>query len=144
MDLANLSPVTIKDGHPGEIDEIFFRDASKGPSAGTEVHLIVATTFCKHQRYIQHVMGRCMYIITSPDPSSFTSMVKLLHAHEGVGFFKGRCNAKILSIGGSVEPLEVIGSLASKAFLEPSFADLADGHRIGVQEGSPPDDAWIE
>lgn len=137
MDLVNLSPVTIKDGHPGNTDETFFRDASKGLSAGTEVHLIVATTLARtnvtchgtvhgHNNFtgsfLLHFHGE---IVTS----------SAAHAHEAVGVFKGGCNVEILSIS-NVEPLEFIGSLAAKTFLEPSFAGLADGHLLGVREGS--------
>ena len=50
---------------------------------------------------------------------------------------------KILSIS-NVEPFEFIGRLVAKAFLEPSFAGLADGHLLGVREGSLPLDAWID
>jgi hypothetical protein len=145
MDLVNLSPVTIKDGHPGNTDEAFFRDASKSPSPGTEVHLIVATTLARSnvtghgtvhghdnftRSFLLHFHGE---VVTS----------SAAHAHEAVGFFKRGCNVKILSIS-NVKPLEFIGSLATKAFLEPSFAGLADGHLLGVREGSLPVDGWMD
>jgi len=145
MDLVNLSPVTIKDGHPGNTDPTFFRDGSEGLSAGTHVHLIVATAFARtsvtrHGTVHGHDHFTGSFLLHFHGEIVATSAAD---AHEAVGFFKGRCNVNILPIG-NVEPFEFIGSLAAKAFLEPSFAGLADGHLLGVREGSPPVDGCMD